>query len=48
MLEICRKIDEARAKKDFATADRLRQELIDAGYQVKTTKEGTTVQQQLA
>ncbi len=48
VLEICRKIDEARAKKDFATADRLRQELIDAGYQVKTTKEGTTVQQQLA
>ena len=44
----CRQIDEARAAKDYAAADRLRQELIDAGYDVQTTKQGTTVQKKLA
>lgn len=43
----CRAIDEARAARDFATADRLRQELIDAGYDVKTTREGTTAHKRL-
>jgi len=36
-------IDEARASKDFATADSLRNELQAAGYVVETTKEGTRV-----
>ncbi len=40
-------IDQARAAKDFATADRLRQELTDAGYDVMTTKEGTTARKKL-
>ena len=36
-------LDAARAAKDFATADRLRAELTDAGWTVETTKEGTRV-----
>ncbi len=44
----CQAIDAARAARDFATADRLRQALIDAGYDVKTTREGTTAQRKLA
>ncbi|HEY2375810.1 MAG TPA: cysteine--tRNA ligase [Gemmatimonadaceae bacterium] len=33
---------EARAKRDFATADRIRQELADRGVQIEDTPEGTT------
>lgn len=44
----CRRIDQVRAKQDFATADRLRQELIEAGYEVRTTKQGTTATRKLA
>jgi cysteinyl-tRNA synthetase len=36
-------LDEARAAKDFATADALRAELQSEGWQVETTKTGTTV-----
>ena len=36
-------LDAARAAKDFATADALRNELQDAGYVVETTKDGTRV-----
>jgi len=46
--EMCRRIDAARASKDYATADRLRQELIGAGYEVRTTREGTTARRFLA
>lgn len=45
---LCRELDEARARKDYETADRIRQQLIDAGFKVQTTKQGTTVEQQLA
>jgi cysteinyl-tRNA synthetase len=48
VLEVCRAIDDARAAQNYALADQLRQRLIDAGYQVQTTREGTVVQQQLA
>jgi cysteinyl-tRNA synthetase len=43
-----RQVDDARAAKDYDTADRLRQELIDAGYDVKTTKDGTVATKRLA
>ena len=36
-------LDAARAAKDFATADAIRNELQDAGYVVETSKEGTRV-----
>ena len=45
---ICKQIDEARASKDYDTADRLREELIEAGYEVRTTPEGTMAVKQLA
>lgn len=44
----CRQIDEARKAKDYATADRIRDELIAAGYDVRTTPEGTVASRRLA
>lgn len=44
----CQALDQARADKNFTEADRIRQELIDAGYDVKTTKEGTVASKKLA
>ena len=41
-------IDDARARKDFGAADRLRKELQEAGYEVMTTKTGTTARKKLA
>jgi cysteinyl-tRNA synthetase len=41
-------IDAARARKDYAAADALRARLIEAGYDVKTTRDSTTVQRRLA
>jgi len=46
--ELCRQIDEARAGKDFKKADVLRQQLIDAGFEVKNTAEGTVARRELA
>jgi cysteinyl-tRNA synthetase len=44
----CAAIDTARAQKDFATADQLRQKLIDAGYEVTTDKAtGTAARKKL-
>ena len=45
---LCKQIDEARASKDYDTADRARQELIDAGYEVRSTPEGTVAVKKLA
>lgn len=44
----CRRLDEARQAKDYETADALRQELTDAGFEVRTTPEGTVAQRKLA
>ena len=43
ILEKAKALDTARAAKDFATADALRNELQSAGYVVETTKDGTRV-----
>jgi len=43
VLERAAAIDRARAEKDFATADALRQALQDEGWLVETTKSGTSV-----
>jgi len=45
---LAHQIDEARAGRNYAAADALRQTLIDAGYAVKTTKDGTAVTRTLA
>ena len=41
-------LDTARAARDFKTADAIRQRLLDAGYRVLTTKDGTKVEKPLA
>lgn len=41
--EMARRLDDARASKNFAEADRLRGELQSRGYLVETTKDGTRV-----
>jgi cysteinyl-tRNA synthetase len=43
ILERAAALDRARAEKDFATADALRQGLTDEGWIVETTKSGTSV-----
>jgi cysteinyl-tRNA synthetase len=42
-LSLCRELDEARQRKDFSAADQIRARLVDAGYDVKTTREGTVI-----
>jgi cysteinyl-tRNA synthetase len=42
-LQLARDRDAARASKDFAGSDRLRDELTAMGYEVRDTKEGTLV-----
>jgi len=44
----CREIDDARARKDYAAADAIRAELLEAGYEVRSTSEGTKIKQKLA
>ena len=44
----CAALDAARAAKDYAKADELRKALNDAGYEVKTTPEGTIATRRLA
>jgi cysteinyl-tRNA synthetase len=48
IMQICGQIDTARAEKDYQTADRLREELIESGFMVQNTKDGTVVQRLLA
>ena len=43
-----RQIDAKRAAKDFAAADAIRAELLEKGYKVLTTKDGTKVEKPLA
>ena len=45
---LCAQLDAARAHKDFAAADTIRRQLIDAGYEVQTTKSGTVATRKLA
>ncbi|MCC7146811.1 MAG: cysteine--tRNA ligase [Phycisphaeraceae bacterium] len=45
--EKARQLDQARADKNFAAADALRKELSEAGYEVRSTRDGTTVHRKL-
>jgi len=44
----CRELDAARADKDYEAADRLRDQIIEAGYDVSTSPEGTIAKKRLA
>ncbi len=43
-----KQLDTARKNKDYALADEIRQKIIDAGYNVQTTKDGTVIEKKLA
>ena len=45
---LCQRLDAARQAKDYDTADALRQELTEAGFEVRTSPEGTKAQRKLA
>lgn len=45
---MCKALDEARASKDWGTADAVRDRIQEAGYDVKTTPEGTVAEKKLA
>lgn len=46
--ELCRQVDAARARKDFAAADELRRQIVDLGYEVRNTPQGTQASRKLA
>ncbi len=46
-LDWCRELDDARARKRYDRADELRKMLLESGFEVRTTKDGTTIQKQL-
>jgi cysteinyl-tRNA synthetase len=45
---LCRQLDEARAAKDYAAADAFRDQIQAAGFEVKTTPDGTVAERPLA
>jgi len=48
VISLCAAIDEARAAKDFPTSDAIRTQLEQAGFDVKTTPDGTVAEKKLA
>ena len=47
-ITLCAMIDEARLARDFSTADALRQRLLQLGYEVRSSSDGTTAKKKLA
>ena len=45
---LCKQLDEARAAKDYATADAVRDQIQAAGFEVKTTPDGTVAERPMA
>ena len=43
VIELAQKRAEARAKKDFAMSDSLRDQIKDLGYEIKDSKDGYTL-----
>lgn len=46
--ELCRQLDASRADKDYATADTIRGQIQELGYDVKTSPDGTVAEKRLA
>jgi cysteinyl-tRNA synthetase len=44
IIDMAEKMQKARGEKDYATADELRQKITDAGYIIKISKDGYTVE----
>ena len=47
VLKLCSELDEARASKDYSSADAIRAKIRDHGFEVRTTNEGSTIQKKL-
>jgi cysteinyl-tRNA synthetase len=45
---LCRAIDEARKQKDFESADNYRKQLVERGYEVRSSAEGTVAKRKMA
>ena len=43
----CRDLDSARTNKQYDEADEIRKKIIDAGFEVRTSKEGSVIQKKL-
>lgn len=46
--QMCKQMDEARANKDWPTADAIREKIRDMGFETRQTPEGTVIQKELA
>lgn len=46
--ELCRQLDDARKRRDFAAADGIRGQIQKRGYDVKTSPAGTVAEKRLA
>ena len=46
--QMCKQMDEARAAKDWPTADAIREKIREMGFETRQTPEGTVIQKELA
>ena len=46
--ELCRAMDTAKKAKDYAASDKIRQQILQAGFEVQQTADGSTIKKQLA
>jgi len=46
--QMCKEMDEARAAKDWPTADAIREKIREMGFETRQTPEGTVIQKELA
>ena len=44
---LCQQMDAAKQEKDYATSDAIRQQILDAGFEVQQSAEGSTIKKSL-
>jgi cysteinyl-tRNA synthetase len=47
-MELCRQMDAAKKSRDYSTSDSIRAKIIEAGFEVQQTPDGSTIKKQLA
>jgi cysteinyl-tRNA synthetase len=45
---LCKQMDEAKKNKDYDTSDAIRKQILDAGYEVQQSPEGSSIKGKLA
>ena len=45
---LCKEMDEAKKNKDYDASDAIRKQILDAGYEVQQSKEGSSIKGKLA